>query len=407
MRYILTSLLAFYFTFSLAQFPALELPAQKNLSEPDVAISLKKENNMVISSSTGEMFYSDDSGKSWNTSSLGISADGVTVVSDNKGVFYAFATKGEEVVGFKSKDSGASWEEEGRQRFSGLINYQVVNNINNGSLGFTCVVKSEEDGCKNTVYYSDLNGGKKWGKIAKIAEVSCEEQTITGSALGFSPDDRMYVAYLSTQTGILMDRSYDKGKTWLYKDISVADYFAGDSLLMPGLNEHQTEPQLILDVTSTQYRGGLYLTWDDKRPTAGTNIYFISSRNNGDYWNTIGQVNEASDGQHFMPVMAQDHEIGVIYILYYQTESKESNATDVIIAYSIDGGASFVNKKLTSESFQIDQALRSGLSIKAHNGNILASWTKHVNGKATLITSMITQKQLVPELKIPSGKRKK
>ncbi|UII29035.1 glycoside hydrolase [Fulvivirga maritima] len=407
MKYFLTSLFAFYITFSIAQYPNVELPAQKSLTEPDVAISLKRENNMVISSSQGEMFYSNDAGATWNTSSLGLTAEGVTVISDNKGVFYAFASKGDEIIGFKSKDDGATWEEEGRQSIPNLVNYQVVNNVNNGSLGFTYVEKSEKDGCTNTVYYSDLNGGKKWGKPEKVTESPCGEQYITGSSVGFSPDDRMYVSWLNTELGIWMDRSYDKGKTWLRKDIKVTDYFAGDSLAVAGLQNYKTVPQLILDVTATQYRGGLYVTWNDERPTAGNNVYFISSRNNGDYWNTIGQVNTEGEGAHFMPVMAQDHEVGVIYIVYYQRESKESMATDVIMAYSIDGGSSFVNKKLTNEPFEMDPNLSAGLSLKAHNGNIVAAWTQHANGQATLVTSMVTQKQLVPELKTPQGKKKK
>ena len=144
--------------------------------------------------------------------------------------------------------------------------------------------------------------------------------------------------------------------------------------------------------------GALYLMWADQlRGENDTDIWFTRSLNFGDNWNQPGRINDDSPGKHqYFPFMAFDSETGYIYILYYDRRNHVNETTDVFIAYSKDGGASFKNVKINETPFVADAGISIGdyIGIAAHDGVITPVWTRTEGAKNSVWISVIKQEEL-------------
>ena len=205
-----------------------------------------------------------------------------------------------------------------------------------------------------------------------------------------------------------MDRSYDKGKTWLRNDVVVRDQPGGWAFDVPGINRTNGMPILIADNSPTQYQGMLYLNWSDqKNGENDTNIWFMRSTNGGDTWSIPKKVNDDEGEKHqFLSWMAQDYTTGYLYILYYDRRAYDDNQTDVYLAYSNNGGVSFENVKISETPFTPDAEYFFGdyTNITAHDGRIAAVWTRMDDGKTSIIATVIEDDVLFGA---PEGKKKK
>ena len=410
-RFFISILISIPFI-SVAQFKNVELPSSDGEVSSGVAISQKETSNITISSSSGKMYFTEDSGTSWSSSSLGKAANSSTVAADKKGDFYAIMQDGEQLITYKAKAPGKEWEEEGIQNFEGMTDFCFVSHLDKGDLGLT-VLQGKKDGeCTVAVKYYDGNG-KKWSDPLEVTSVKGEcaevESSIKGSSLAYGNEDQVYAVWLKNGGKICMDRSYDKGKTWLRNDIPATDQVGGSDLNIDGVSNWTNTPVLKVDRSATQYRGSLYMAWTDMRGGAdNADVYFISTRNRGDYWSVPVIVNTDQSGKHqFMPAVASDATTGIIYVLFYDRRDSDNNTTDVYIGYSIDGGNSFINKKVSEKPIDMSNDQSCGLDLAAHEGVIVATWTGISDGKTKIMASVMTQQELVPEIKTASGKKKK
>ena len=98
-----------------------------------------------------------------------------------------------------------------------------------------------------------------------------------------------------------------------------------------------------------------------------------------------------------MPWMAVDNETGYLYIVYYDRRNYDDNQTDVYLAYSTDGGASFKNIIISEKSFmpQEDRFFGDYNNISAHEGIIAPIWTRMDAGKTSVWTTVIKQEELL------------
>ena len=97
-----------------------------------------------------------------------------------------------------------------------------------------------------------------------------------------------------------------------------------------------------------------------------------------------------------MPWMAIDQTTGFIYIVFYDRRDHHDLQTDVYLAWSVDGGASFKNVKISETSFVPDEKEFFGdyTNIAAHKGTITPIWTRMENGKTSIWTAVIKQSDL-------------
>jgi hypothetical protein len=110
------------------------------------------------------------------------------------------------------------------------------------------------------------------------------------------------------------------------------------------------------------------------------------------------RLNKDDKGKHqFLPWMAVDQVTGYIYIVYYDRRAYDDLQTDVYLAYSIDGGSSFKEVKISETPFipSDNKFFGDYTNISAHNGIITPIWTRMDNGRTSVYTAVIKQEDLI------------
>ena len=209
---------------------------------------------------------------------------------------------------------------------------------------------------------------------------------------------KIFVAWANNGT-IYLDRSYDNARTWLNHDIPVTQQAGGWKLDVPGMKDSNGLPVLILDNSPSRYHGSLYLLWADQRNGKNdSDIWFMRSGNGGDNWSTPVRVNKDEKGKHqFLPWMTVDQTTGYIYAIYYDRRNHDDLQTDVYLAYSVDGGSSFGEVKISESPFvpSVPDCVIEHNNISAHKGVITPVWTRCDDTKASVWTAVIKEADLI------------
>jgi hypothetical protein len=211
-------------------------------------------------------------------------------------------------------------------------------------------------------------------------------------------DGLLFVAW-SNQNKIFMDRSFDGGRTWLANDLIIGEQVGGWKFEIPGLNRCNGLPILATDNgPKSRFRNILYVVWADQRNGEdNTDIWFSRSMNYGDNWTAPVRIGNDENRKHqFLPWITVDSSSGYIYIIYYDRSAYTDNQTDVMMAYSIDGGASFNYVKVSDKPFVPSSEVFFGdyNNIAASNGVIAPVWTRMDNGVPSVWVSVILHKDL-------------
>lgn len=384
---------------------------------PAVVINRKDPRNIVAASSPANRYRSVDSGKTWEnsliTSTEGVGGSNV-LASDRKGDLFNFhlsrnpATgRSEKIVCQVSKDNGMTWEEAGN---SGTANVDVLHpaiGMNSRSGEFLLLwtqfdqYGSADDAHKSMIMLSQSKEGKKWSEPVRLtsSEGDCSngDRTPRGGTAVVSRDGYMVAAW-SQNERLFVDRSFNKGGTWLTNDIEIEKQPGGWSFDIPGLEETNGMPTLLIDKTSDRYAGSLYLIWADQRNGEDdTDIWFSRSLNYGDSWTPAMKINDDEKGSHqFMPAVAIDQTTGNLYIVYYDRRAYDDDRTDVYLAYSKDHGNTFSNVKISEAPFKTGDAPSLGdyIGIDASNGIVVPVWTRIDEGISSIIATVIKEADL-------------
>jgi hypothetical protein len=243
---------------------------------------------------------------------------------------------------------------------------------------------------------SQSKDGKKWSNPILINQLpgKCNDDNLSpaGATPGVNTQDMRFVVWSMNQQ-MYLDRSLNKGNTWLTNDIAVNNQRGGWSFSVPGLEKASGLPTLLIDSSPSRYIGSLFLTWaDQSRGSADTDVWFMRSVNMGDNWTTPLRVNNDGPGKHqFMPAMAVDQSDGSIYIAYYDRRDRDDELTDLFLAFSTDNGSTFKNVKISESPFKLPENPDSGtfISIDAHKGIIVPAWLASQDGKNLISTTVI------------------
>jgi hypothetical protein len=383
-----------------------------------VVINPRNPLNIVAAYAPDNIYVSSDGGSTWQkqkaTSSFGFYGNPV-VVCDNKGTFYLIHSSNSSGKGLEnettmetlvcqvSADGGKTWDD------GNVFGYAPSKDVFNPSAsvdpkGNLCVVwiqsdrfGSDDSACRSVVMISSSSNGKKWTKPVELSQLpgNCGngDSTIVGASVD-AGDKRMYVAWRN-MSKIFLDRSFDEGGMWLSNDITVEnqlDMNVKDRKIFDGL------PVLKADMTKSERRGLLYMTWADSRNrNADADVWFIRSHNYGDIWTPFRKVNNDTTKNHqYNPVMAFDNVSGFIYILYFD-RNRDRGETEVYLAYSRNSGNSFSNIKISDHSFEPgDPYFGSLLSLSAHNGNIIPVWIRQEGDQTSLMSTPVIKESTLP-----------
>lgn len=155
------------------------------------------------------------------------------------------------------------------------------------------------------------------------------------------PEGEVYVAWVSYGPScIVIDRSFDGGRSF-GSDVVVAPVEVGDLELNGGIWTFSF-PALAVDVSSSPFRGSLYIAFMDFINDG--DIYFVKSTDHGSTWSKPKRLNDDPVDNccdQFHPWLAVD-ENGIINVVFYDRRNDPNNLLfDVYLTRSFDGGETF------------------------------------------------------------------
>ncbi|MEQ1823061.1 MAG: glycosyl hydrolase [Fimbriimonadaceae bacterium] len=388
--------------------------------EPSIAVSKKDPRNIVAGVILDREIYTKDGGKTWTeqriSSPHGTYGD-PAVISDHEGNFYFFTlsngntTKSwlDRMLVQKSNNGGESWKD------SDGIGLNVPKQQDKQwpavhptkqwvALTWTQFDKygtSDPKFASNILFSLTQDGGSNWSAPIQINDISgdCvdDDGTTEGAVPAIGHDGTIYVAW-ANQGVIWFDRTSDQGKTWLAHDIPIAKQFGGWNMDIPGINRSNGMPVLMRDNSNGPNKGSLYVVYGDQRNGAkDSDIQFLKSTDGGKSWSKPMTVNKDGSGRHqFLPWMAVDDTTGYIYLVYYDRRAYEDNKTDVIVAFSKDGGTTFTERVISENPFLPESQVFFGdyNNISAHGGIIAPIWTRMDDKKTSVWTAVIKHADL-------------
>lgn len=425
-----TFFLALFLTFTLqaqSPFPNILLDNGGSGSyppcEPSIAIS-RTDNDVIVGGAIlNKNYRSFDGGQSWTTqqvsSSFGVFGD-PCIVSDYKGDFYFLhlsdvAGKGwsdpkllDRIVIQRSKDGGINWS---NGSYMGEAHpkdqdkeWAAIDPRNNRIYvtwtQFDKYESHDREDESNILFSGSKRGGKKWCEPVQINDIpgDCldDDETTEGAVPAVGPNGEVYVAW-SLNEKIYFDRSDDRGKTW-GSDIEVADQPGGWTINIPGIMRCNGMPVTMCDLSDGPHRGTVYVNWADQRNGEDdTDIYVAKSTDGGSNWSEPTRVNDDDAGsQQFLTWMTIDQTTGYLYCIFYDRRDHNDLNTDVVLAYSRDGGETWTNVKISDSPFLPSQNVFFGdyNNIDAHDGRIALIWTRMDNFKTSVWASIIEEEDL-------------
>jgi hypothetical protein len=386
--------------------------------EPSISINPSNPNLIVAGSVLDNVYNSFDGGMTWNLSKLksshGVYGDPVirhntdgsvlyTHLSNSKGRAYASKEFLDRIVVQKSED-GIKWSDGTFPKVDHVKDHdkQWINIDPKSGVVLMSWTEFDKYGSKSAsdksriLFSKSIDKGQTWTDAISISqwEGDCiDDDNTTEGAYPCVGIDGAYFVVWGYNNRLYMDKSMDGGITWLKDDIEVMQQPNGWSYDIPGIDRSNGMPNMKCDYSKGKNRGNLYICWSDQKNGADdTDVWMISSNDNGKTWSNRTKVNDDKPGrQQFFAAMDVDPVTGYIYVVFYDRRNSGDEQTDVYIAYSIDGGKRFENFKINTESFDPTGASFFGdyNDISAYDGHVRPIWTVFSNSKLSVRTAII------------------
>lgn len=419
----------YYFRFTLfllvcpinvfSQFVNVQIDNVGNPEEPSIAINPKNTNQIVAGANIDNQYYSHDGGQTWTKQQL-VSSWGVwgdpCIVTDSSGRFYFFHlayTNGpngwiDRIVCQRSDDAGLTWPVES---YTGLNNpkdqdkewavYDAVPASPYKGTMYVTWTEFDSYGSPNPVdrsrilFSKSTDHGVTWSAPITISQFAgdCidEDNTAEGAVPAVGANGEIFVSWSLNDT-LYFDRSTDGGVTWLANDIVAATQPGGWDITIPGHDRANGLPVTCTDLSNGTFHGTIYINWCDQRNgAADTDVWLVKSTDGGNTWTLPIRVNNDPPGkQNYLTWMTVDQATGSIYFVFYDRRNHSNNQTDVYLAYSNDGGATFTNVKASTSPFTPTSNAFFGdySNITAHDGHVRPIWARMDNSVSSVWTAL-------------------
>lgn len=377
-------------------------PAHRGLCEPSISINKKDPSNMVAGSILDQVFYSNDSGKTWVRDTLkspyGVWGDPV-LISDYQGNQYFFHLSDptgenwaseeilDRIVCQKSTDGGRTWND---GSYMGLDHPKdqdkqwvavdsATNNLYCTWTQFDKYGSRDTADKSNILFAKSTDFGESWSEAIRINQYpgNCldGDSTTEGAVPAVGPEGEIYVAWGFNEK-IYFDRNMDG--QWMKEDGVVADQPGGWDIDVPGLMRANGMPVTACDVSQGPNRGTIYVNWVDNR-NGNYDVWISKSTNKGKSWSKPKRINDDKGKAHqFFTWLSCDPVTGHLYTIFYDRRGLDGLQTNVYLAYSKDGGKSWTNEKISETSFVPNPRVFFGdyNHIDAYNGTVRPIWTR-------------------------------
>lgn len=391
-------------------------------NEVSIAINPKHPNNLVAGSNIDNYYYSFDGGNTWinkNISSgkYGVWGDPVLIFDANGSAYFFHLSRPSQkewidrIVCQKSTDGGMTYENPGT--YMGLnppkkqdkpwacVDFtggRWNNNIYVTWTQFDAYDSRRPQDSSNIMFSFSSDGGSSWSEAKRINTLAGDcidsSNTTEGAVPCVGPGGEIYVAW-SVYDKIIFDRSLDGGITWLNSDIEAGIQPGGWCYDIPDIFRCNGLPITGCDISSSPYRGNIYVNYSDIRNgTNDADVFIIRSTDGGNSWSSSIRVNDDPDAngkQQFMSWMSVDRITGNIYIIYYDRRNFDDMRTEVYLARSTDGGESFNNIKISEEPFKPVKGVFFGdyIGVDAYNDYAACIWQRLEGGRLSVLYSGI------------------
>jgi hypothetical protein len=416
-----------YSTYSQSSYTNITISTSNSPEEPSICINPKNLNQVVAGANISSAYYSTNSGYNWTRFNLTNSSWGVwgdpCIIVDTIGNFYYFHLANttnqwiDRIICQKSTNGGVSYSNPGSYTYVDWPRQQdkewaVVDPRNNyiyvtwtqfDSYG----VSTPTDSSK-ILFSKSTDGGLTWvnwgsGTAKRIDKLGgdCvdEDNTVEGAVPTVGPNGEIYVGWggpkiRNSQFGIFFNKSTDAGLTWLNDPIYVADQPGGWDYMISGIQRANGMPITCCDLSNSPYRGYVYINWTDSAGPNNHDVKFVRSTNGGVNWSAPLKVNLDTGGkEQFFCWMTVDQKNGNIYIMYYDRRDDATNAgaTQVYMAKSTNGGASFTEERISESPFIPTSSTFFGdyTNITAYNGVVRPIWARLVGTSLSVVTAII------------------
>lgn len=397
-----------------AQHPNILIHNSFSSCEPSIAIDRKDPSKMVAGIILNIACWSDDYGMTWSKKTLestyGVYGD-PAILSDTAGNFYYFHLSNppngnwiDRIVCQKSEDGGATWNNGSYTGLNGTKaqdkHWPVLDPLKNHLYvtwtQFDKYGSTEASDSSNIFFSKSIDGGQSWLKPVRInkraGDCIDDDNTVEGAVPAVGPNGEIYVSWAGPD-GILFEKSLDGGVTWMDDDKFVDSIQGGWAIDIPGIYRCNGMPVTLCDNSSGPYKGNIYINFADQRNGVNdTDVWMITSSDGGNTWNKPVRVNDDPPGKHqFFTWSTIDPANGYIYCVFYDRRNYNNELTDVFLAVSKDGGASFKNFKISESPFLPEKQVFFGdyNNISAQNNVIRPIWTRLENGNLSVWTALI------------------
>jgi hypothetical protein len=419
----------------LAQYQNIRISKITSTTPEEVTITINPvhQNNLAAGANLNFSYYSLDSGYTWIEQKLTSSDFGVwgdpCVVFDAQGNLHFGHLSNPPLSGYwidrivvqRSTDGGATWnngvgvgynppdKNQDKEWIAvDITNSPYQNNIYMAWTEFDRYGSSEPADSTRILFSRSTDAGLTWVSPVRLSDQggNCidSDSTVEGAVPAVGPNGEVYVSW-SGPLGIVFDKSTDGGVTF-GQDIFVTDHPGGWDFNIPGIFRCNGMPVTACDAGNSPFRGNIYINWSDQRyGENNTDIFLIKSTDGGNTWGSVKQVNDDLSGRHqFFTWMTVDQLTGYIYIIFYDRRNTSGDTTDVFVARSVDGGDTFTNFKVNTESFVPRSNIFFGdyTNIAALNGRVYPMWMRMDGGSLSVWTAIIDER-LTREMYVNEG----
>ncbi len=393
-----------------ARPPTIEVnnPTTYDAEEMTVAINPADPSNLAAGANLRYHFRSIDGGETWIqnqlSSSLGVAGDPVVIYDAAGNLYYAHLSNPaggswlDRIVVQKSTDGGISWTDGVGVGLNGAADQDKQwlaadrtgsphhGNIYMSWTEFDTYGTSNAADSTRILFVRSVDEGESFSAPLRISDRggNCidSDETVEGAVPAVGPDGQVYIAW-SGHDVIQFDRSLDAGLTF-GQDIFVADQPGGWDFALPGVWRANGMPITACDVSQSSFRGRVYVLFSDQRNGIDdTDVFLCYSDDEGLNWSLPSRVNDDVGTNHqFFPWLSVDPSTGYLYVVFYDRRNTGDVATEVYVAVSSNGGASFTNIKVSDSPFTPWDSVFFGdyIGIDAWNGTAYAVWMRMDEG---------------------------
>ena len=230
------------------------------------------------------------------------------------------------------------------------------------------------------------------------------DNTVEGAVPAVGPNGEVYIVWAGP-LGLVFDKSLDGGLSF-GKDKVISEMPGGWDFAIEGLTRANGMPNTAVDLSDGPNKGTLYVNWIDAR-NGDLDVFVMSSRDSGESWSQPVRVNDdkLKNGKvQFFTWMTVDPIDGSVNIVFYDRRDTAGALTGLTFARSVDGGKTFVNRKIDIPPFAPNTRVFFGdySGISAYNGRVVPAFMHFVEGNLIASVALFEFKPGTQELAPPS-----